>query len=86
MEQGDFETRIKGFVYEQFPLSRNLKMTPSDNLFSAGVVDSLGILDLVAFLENEFQVVVSDEELIPEHFETIECMVKFLHNKKGGNV
>ena len=82
MEQSVIETRIQSFIYEQFPLSRSLKMSFTDNLFSAGVVDSLGILDLVTFLENEFQVVVSDEELTPEHFETIEGMVKFIEKKK----
>ena len=74
---------IKIFIYEQFPISRSLELSVTDNLFSAGVVDSLGILDLVTFLENEFQVVVTDDELTPENFETIEGMGRFLEQKKS---
>ncbi len=84
MEQALVEQRIQNFIYEQFPLSRTLQVTATDNLFSAGVVDSLGILDLVTFLENEFHIEVSDEELTPEHFETIDGIVRFLEKKKNG--
>ena len=84
MEHVTNQTRIQNFIYEQFPLSKNLKISVTDNLFSAGVVDSLGILDLVTFLETEFQVEVSDDELTPENFETIEGMAQFLELKKNG--
>ncbi len=83
MEHLSSQARIQAFIYEQFPLSRNLQVSVTDNLFSAGVVDSLGILDLVTFLENEFQIVVSDDELTPENFETIQGMAQFLENKKN---
>jgi acyl carrier protein len=61
---------------------RNLK--PTDKLLESGILDSLGVLDLVAFLEQEFHVVVSDEELLPENFQTIETLIAFVQSKQNG--
>jgi acyl carrier protein len=44
-------------------------------------VDSLGILDLVAFLESDFGLSVSDEDLVPDHFRSIECISEFTEHK-----
>ena len=49
-------------------------------------MDSLGILDLVAFLEKEFEVQISDEDLTPENFDSVEQMVAFVANKKNEQV
>ncbi len=59
--------QVKSFVLENFPLARKQNLQNSAYLIDSGIVDSLGILDLVAFLENEFGLHISDEELLPEN-------------------
>ena len=48
-----------------------------------GIIDSLGIMKLVQFLEAEFGVVIDDDELLPENFETLDAIQKLTESKKA---
>jgi acyl carrier protein len=73
--------RVRAFVLDRFPLAKKRGVSSSDPLLESGIVDSLGILDLVAFVEKEFGFQVSDDELVPENFQTIECLATFVQKK-----
>ncbi len=47
-------------------------------LLETGILDSLSVLRLVLFLEQQFGIVVAPEELIPENFETVEAICAYL--------
>jgi len=74
--------RIRQFVLEKFPLARKRSVKDSDELLESGIVDSLGILDLVALLETEFGLMVSDDDLLPENFRSIERISEFAQQKR----
>lgn len=76
--------RLKDFVYKKFPLAKKQGVKNSDPLLDSGIIDSLGILDLVTFIEKEFGVHVSDEELLPENFQTLDALAVFIQ-QKGSN-
>jgi acyl carrier protein len=73
--------RIKSFLIEKFPLARKRNVQLDDSLIDSGIVDSLGILDLVSFLEGQFGMQISDEELLPENFQTIKCIADLVKRK-----
>ena len=73
--------RIESFIVEKFPLARKQPLTSDTNLLESGIIDSLGILDLVSYLEKDFGIVVADEELVPEHFQSISRLVGFIEHK-----
>jgi len=75
--------QIRTFLEKRFPLTRNIGS--NDSLLTGGVLDSLGILELVAFIEEEFQIAVIDEELLPENFESIACLVAFVQSKRNSS-
>jgi len=52
-----------------------------DRLLGDGILDSLGILDVVSFLESEFGMTVSDEELLPENFNSISTLAAFVESR-----
>lgn len=52
----------------------------SDSLIESGVIDSLGIMKLLAFLEDTFDIQISDDALVPENFETIEAISLMVGN------
>ena len=70
MNQSDIKTRIRQFVKTTFAAKQNT-LTDDESLFASGIVDSLGILELVTFIENEFGILVADEDLVAENFESI---------------
>lgn len=51
-------------------------------IFENGLLDSMGLLFLIEFLDEKFGVKVSDEELNPSNFESINTIVSFVSNKK----
>lgn len=75
-------TRIKAFLVEHFPTARSQSLAGGESLLENGVLDSLGILDLVAYLEREFHITVADDDLLPEHFETLDRLTAFVEQKQ----
>lgn len=70
---------LKQFITDELVPDFN----PSDldenkSLLESGIIDSLGIMKLVAFIQERFQLEVSDEDLIPENFETLSALTKFI--------
>jgi acyl carrier protein len=75
------EGKLREFVLKHFPLARKHGVKPDEKWLETGMLDSLGILDLVHFLEEEVSIHVSDDELSPENFETFAEVVKFARRK-----
>jgi len=75
------EERIREFVQRTFPLARKKNVHENDKWLEAGILDSLGILDLVHFLEQEFSIQISDEELDPANFESLGAVASFARKK-----
>jgi acyl carrier protein len=79
VEEQVTEIKVRRFLEESFPL---VKKIGSDSLLlGTGLLDSLGILEVVSFLEREFHIIVSDEELVPENFQTIKSIAAFVVQK-----
>ncbi len=77
--------RIRIFIVEHIPQARQLNVQNEDELIETGLLDSLGILDVVTYLEEEFGLTVSDEELTPENFQSISTMASYVQMKKEAN-
>ena len=54
--------------------SEHLVITDQDNIIMNGMVDSLGLIKIVNFLEERFSIKLKDEDIIPDHFESIESI------------
>jgi acyl carrier protein len=83
MAGNHLNTQIRNFILEKFPLARKQQLKDSDALLESGILDSLGVLDLVNFVEKEFSVVVADDELVPENFQTIDRIAVFIQRKSS---
>lgn len=58
-------------------------ISAEESLLDSGILDSASILELVSFLESRFGIVIPDEELLPENFETISAIVELVETKGG---
>jgi len=75
--------RIREFVLGKFPLARKRGIKDRDALLETGVIDSMGVLEIVGFLEAEFLFQIADEELIPENFQNIERLAAFVNERRN---
>jgi acyl carrier protein len=76
--------RIQQFLLGKYSLARKRSLSLEEPLLETGVLDSLGILDVVEFLECNFGVRFEDEDLTPENFETISRLAQFVEAKRNG--
>jgi acyl carrier protein len=78
---GDINCEIWGFILEQFPAARYKAFSDDDSLLDSGIIDSMGILEMVAFMESQFEVTITDEDLSPENFRSVDSLSRFLKLK-----
>lgn len=78
----DIQERLHHFIVEDIVTdNKSFTLRDSPNLIEDGIIDSLGIMKLLNFIEHTFRIHVSDTELIPENFETIEAISTLIANK-----
>jgi acyl carrier protein len=78
----DTRTKLLGFIQRELAQGRSGIDVERDSLVESGVIDSLGIMKLVDYIEREFRVKIGDEDLVPENFETLDDITKLLAAKR----
>jgi len=53
------------------------------SLLDGGIIAAVGVMELVAFLEQDFGLQVSDEELVPENLDSVANLVGFIDRKQA---
>ena len=82
MEQ--IKQSVKKFILENFLFEDNEDaLSYDDSFLKKGIIDSTGVLELVNFVEDEFEISVNDEELIPENLDSVNKLAKFVNEKAG---
>lgn len=76
----DIKERIKKFIMEEF-LHKGYNLKYDELLFDSGIVDSLGFLKLLVFIEKTFDVSIDMSEISIENFNTIEDIAKIINRK-----
>lgn len=78
------ETQVRSFIDDNFLFGRGTSdLGPDDSLVEHGVIDSTGVLELVSFLESEFALKLSDEELVPGNLDSVNRLVHFIESKQA---
>ncbi len=78
------EQKIRGFILENFLFTDDESVLANgDSFLDKGIIDSTGILEVIYFLEDEFNVSVADSEMIPENLDSVDNIVAFLNNKNN---
>ncbi|MEB2344561.1 MAG: acyl carrier protein [Deltaproteobacteria bacterium] len=74
--------QVRNFVVETFLLGGDESaLGNEDSFLDTGLIDSTGVLELIAFLEERFALQVADEEMIPENLDSIARVARFVHAK-----
>jgi len=76
--------RIRKYIFENFLFDENDgNLGDDDSLLEKGIIDSTGVLELVMFLEENFQIDVKDEDLVPENLDTVNNLVKYINSRQA---
>lgn len=76
------ENDVREFVSENFLFGRSdVSLEGDDSLLEEGLIDSTGVLELVMFIEDRFDVTVDDEDLVPDNLDSINRLISFIESK-----
>ena len=73
---------IRRFIVENFLFGEEGTLSNDSSFVKEGIVDSTGILQLVAFVQEQYLIAVEDEELIPENLDSVSRVAAFIEGKK----
>ena len=70
---------VREFVVSSLVKKReHLEISDQENIIISGLLDSLGIIKTITFLEEKYHFVIKDEDVLPENFESIEAISSFV--------
>lgn len=72
---------LRAFVRDNFLFGQEIAFSDQDSFLELGLIDSTGVLELVGFLETEYQIHIDDSELVPENLDSIDSLVRFVAAK-----
>ncbi len=75
----DIREQLRTFIRESFFADG---FSDEDSFLGSGIIDSLGVLQVVAFVESRFGVKVGDADLVPENFDSVARLARFVEGKK----
>ena len=79
----NIKQQIRDYIAENFMFSSNgFNMDDNESFLEAGVVDSLGVLEMVTFVEETFGLKVPDEEIVPDNFDSVDNLAAYIERKR----
>ena len=83
MTETDVRTQIREFILMEFMDGADPSELTDDLSFEAGhIVDSVGMMDLIMFLEETFEFEVENEEALPDNFDSVDLLTQFILRKR----
>ena len=79
----EIKDKIRAFIVENFLYGNDGKLKDETSFLEEGILDSTGVLELVAFIEENYNFKIEDEELIPENLDSIKNISRFIEEKLG---
>ncbi len=78
----DTKARVREFLRRSFYIPEDLRLRDDASLLDQGVVDSTGVLELIAFLEGTFGITVLESETVPANLDSVDAIVAYLERKQ----
>lgn len=72
---------IRTFIVSELAGEEGNEIKDSDQLIEAGIIDSMGIIALLGFLETEFAIQIDSDELLPENLGTVQAISDLVDRK-----
>src|ERR1051326_1552252 len=75
------ENKIREFILRNLYYAEDSYIGDDDSFLETGVIDSMGVMELVTFIQSEFGVVAAQQEIVVENFDSIRKLADFVRKK-----
>lgn len=80
----EVNSKVREFIKDNFMYRDDrADLADTESLLDAGLIDSTGILELVAFIETEFSIQMSDADIVPDNLDSVDTIVRYVETKRG---
>jgi len=76
--------QVRTFLAENYLLGQDYSLEDTDSFLENGIIDSTGVLQLIAFLEETYGITVEDGEVTPENLDSVNSITTYLQRKLEG--
>lgn len=74
---------LEKFILNELAVDQDRQsIEPDEDLIMQGIIDSMGVIKLSTFMEEKFGIKISDMDMVPENFQNIESLTKFVKQSK----
>lgn len=77
----DYIKNINKFIVDNFLFGDDNTIANNASLLENGIIDSTGVLELISFLEETYEITIEDDEMIPENLDSVDNINTFLKKK-----
>jgi acyl carrier protein len=80
--QDNIETMVREFIVDNFLFREDRDvLSDTESLLDGGLMDSTGVLELVAFLESDIGIEINDADIVPDNFDSLRNIADFAKSK-----
>ena len=80
------KSQVRQYVMENFLMGAGLELADDESFMKSHVIDSVGVLELIAFLESRFRIKVEDDEMVPDNLDSLNGVGRYLARKLNGSL
>ena len=75
---------VRQYIIENFLFGDDAPLeSDSMSLLDGGIIDSVGVMELVAFLEQDFELTIADDDLIPENLDSVDNLTAYIGRQQA---
>jgi acyl carrier protein len=78
----DIESAVERFLIDEILFGSRSSISADESLTTSGILDSLGLLRLISYLESQYGITLEGDEMIPDHFETLNSIKALVESKR----
>lgn len=84
MSREEVLSRVRGFIEENFLYMRpDFELADDASLMGSGIVDSMGVMEVIHFLEDDFGVEIADEDITEANIGTVAAIASYVVARRG---
>jgi acyl carrier protein len=76
--------QLLSFIRTNLLRDEGAQLTPDDSLLDRGLIDSIGLIQIMAFLDTQAGVQIPDHAVTPDNFETVRAIVALVEQVRSG--
>jgi acyl carrier protein len=77
----EIKQTVRDFITSNFYVPDPAALDDKTSLLDRGIIDSTGVLEVIGFLEDTFEITVEDSEMLPENLDSVERIVGYVSRK-----